>query len=106
MNKDPYFEAQRESLRRVPSHVPATAPRYLLPHLASRNEVYFLGKNALAPGGVRYVVVDVKQITTWWETPVIEEVKRTGGLTGFDLDWHEGPMFVFSRQASGIEEAE
>ena len=106
MNKDTYFEAQRESLRRVPSHVPATAPRYMLPHLASRNEVYFLGENALGPGGVRYAIVDVKQITTWWETPVIEEVKLTGGLTGFDLVWHEEPMFVFRRQASGTREAE
>ena len=32
---------------------------------------------------------------------VVDEVKRTGGLTGFDLIWHGGPMFVFRR--SGLD---
>ncbi len=100
MNKDSYFEAQKKSLAMIPPNVPATAPRYMLAHLASRNEVYFLGENALAPGGVEYAVVDLEQITAWWETPVIDEVKHTGRLAGFDLIWHNGPIYVFKRQLS------
>ena len=100
MHKDTYFEAQKKALAMVPPNVPATAPRYMLPHLASRNEVYFLGKRALAPGGVEYAIVDVEKITTWWEPPVVDEVKRTGHLPGFDLIWHEGPIYVFRRHNS------
>ena len=98
MNKDYYFGAQKKALTVIPPNVPATAPRYMLPHLASRNEVYFLGENALASGGVEYAIVDTEQITTWWEPPVVDKVKRTGGLAGFDLIWHEGPIHVFKRQ--------
>jgi len=100
MNEDSYFEAQKKALAMIPAIVPATAPRYLLPHLASLNEVYFLGKNALTPGGVEYAIVDTEKITTWWEPAVIDEVKQTGGLVGFDLIWHEGPIHVFKRQPS------
>ncbi len=60
MHKDHYFEAQKKAIAIVPPNVPATAPRYMLPHLASRNEVYFLGKRAIAPGGVKYAIVDVE----------------------------------------------
>ncbi|MBN1592499.1 MAG: DUF2079 domain-containing protein [Candidatus Coatesbacteria bacterium] len=103
MKKDPYFDAQKAALEMVPSHVPATAPRYMLPHLASRNEVYFLGENALAPGAVQYAIVDVAKITTWWETPIVETVKNTSSLDGFDLIYQEGPIYVFHRKGVSPE---
>ncbi|MCD6328311.1 DUF2079 domain-containing protein [bacterium] len=99
---DPYFNFQKAALSRVPPGVPAAAPRYMLPHLASRNEVYFLARTATdPPDGAQYVIVDSQKITAFWEPDVVDEVKRTGGLRDFDLIWQGGPMFVFKR--SGLK---
>ena len=74
----------------------------MLPHLASRNEVYFLARTATdPPDGAQYVIVDSQKITAFWEPDVVDEVKRTGGLRDFDLIWQGGPMFVFKR--SGLK---
>lgn len=98
MTKDTYFEAQKHALELVPPHVPATAPRYMLPHLASRNEVFFLNERALQSDGADYVIVDTEKPTAFWETPVIEMVLETGSLPGFQRVWHHGPMHVFVRK--------
>ena len=102
MKPDGYWRFQKEALACVPPDVPATAPRYMLPHLASRNEVFFLNRRALQPtDGAKYVIVDTQRICTPWETPVIEEVRRTGRLRGFRLIWHKGPIYVFVRAEPG-----
>ncbi|HUT02876.1 MAG TPA: DUF2079 domain-containing protein [bacterium] len=103
MHKDTYFEAQKKALKMVPPKVPVAAFRYMLPHLASSNDVYFLRESALEPGGVEYAIVNVERITSSWEATVAEKVRKTGRIRGFDLVWREGPVYVFRRHHAAAE---